>query len=119
MELGTKEKGDKKKKQSIFGIASISLGAINIMLIASYVYWFAIWIIENEQIVKNPELIDGMKVPENIGSMLNFLIVMVIMGSFLGILGIIEKKEKLIPIIGLSINGILFLICMVKIGFWV
>ena len=111
--MGKRENRDNSKKRSIFGIVSLLVGCINFGVIFFNTYRFGVWLIENE-VYNNPSLLEGKRIPDNIESMIGILVVMLAVGVLLGILGLLERKRKLAPIIGTILNGVLLLICILK-----
>ena len=104
---------EKTKGQSVFGLVSLALSCLNIGLIIILLYRFGIWLAEND-IYANPELLEGRRIPNNIELLMSILGVMIFIGFFSGIFGIIEKKKKPAAVIGVVINGILLFVYCLK-----
>ena len=104
-----------KKKHSKFGVISVTIGGFNILLLICYIYLFALWLMANQEILKDPIAINGMPVPKSVVCMILFFLIMQLVGFLSGILGLIEKhKRKLLAIIGIFLNGLLLLITISK-----
>ena len=100
------------KGHSIFGISSLILACINWGIVLIYVYRFILWLIKNEA-YKNPAIIQGIQIPKSYNTMITFLLVMVVIGFISGLIGFMGKK-KLAAVIGITLNGILLLVYILK-----
>lgn len=116
MDNSSKEIGV-KQKHSKFGFVSVLIGVFNILILIFYIQLFVMWLTKNSEILKNPGTINGMPVPKYVMYMISFSIIMQLVGFFTGISGIFEKnKSKLLPIIGISLNGLFFLVTFLKLN---
>lgn len=112
--MAKEEKSKNSHRHSKFGFASIIIGAVNVLLFVFYSYRFAMWIMENYELAMQPGGLDGMQIPAQAMKMISFLFLMILIGFLTGICGFFEKKRKLFPIIGVSLNGMLLLIALMK-----
>jgi len=106
---------ESKRKHSKLGLVSVLIGVINIVILIYYIQLFILWLMTNQEILKNPSAISGMPVPESVMKMIGFFLIMQVVGLFTGIFGLIEKnKRKLLPIIGIILNGLFLLVTASK-----
>ncbi len=104
-----------KQKHSKFGFVSVSIGAFNILLFIFFVCLIAFWLMKNVEAVKNPSSVNGMRIPDSFMHMVTFYFIMQLVGLTTGIFGLIEKdRRKLLPIIGIILNGLFLLVTSSK-----
>ena len=101
-------------KQSVFGKASLIIGILNICVIIFFINRLSMWLITNVESMNNPQLIEGMKLPEEIIIEINILVALTIVGLLSGIIGFVDKKKRLFAIIGIVLNGSILLFCGLK-----
>jgi hypothetical protein len=100
-----------KLQHSKWGIISVAIGALNIIIIIGFAILLSLWLTVNQEILKNPASVDSMKIPEFAIYMISIFFFMQLTGSITGILGFFERgKSKLMVILGVVLNGIFLLI---------
>lgn len=101
---------DTKRRHAKFGVVSVVIGIVNILIVIYYVRLLTLWLMNNAEIASNPASISGMPVPYSVMIKIIILLGMEIAGLLTGIFGLFEKdRRKLLPIIGIILNGLFFL----------
>jgi hypothetical protein len=111
-----------RRRHSKFGIASVVIAVFNAFIIIYFVWLLALWFMNHPEMVRDPARISGMRVSDSTAAMIFILVLMEVAGLFTGLLGLLEKgKRKLLPIIGLILNGLFFLLTAPKVSWkaWV
>lgn len=102
-------------KHSNFGITSLVIGIFSVIVSMFYFFFFTKWIMANQEITMKPGGLDGMRVPADVMTMISFLVVLIAVGFLAGLVGLFEKKKRrMFSIIGILLNGILFLVAIMK-----
>ena len=110
------ETSEAKITHSRFGIASICIGGINILLIAYVIYRIAIWVIGNQEIMQDPRMFEGMQLDNSVYQSLLIIFYIQIAAVLVGVIGLFERdRKKATAIAGVSLNGVLALLTSIKI----
>jgi hypothetical protein len=98
-------------QHSKWGIISVAIGALNIIIIIGFAILLSLWLTLNQEILKNPASVDDIKLPGFVMYMVSIFLFTQLAGFITGTLGLFEKgRSKLFPILGIVLNGIFLLI---------
>jgi hypothetical protein len=106
---------DAKRRHARFGFVSILIAVVNISIVIYFGWLLTQWTMTHPEEVK--ELASGrvMRLPDSVMIKIIILVVLEVAGLLTGILGLFEKsKRKVLPIIGILLNGLFFFLTGLK-----
>jgi len=105
-----------KLKHSKLGLASVLIGACNILILIYCIHLFIQWLLSNPELMKNPVEISGTPIADRVMDLIMLFLGLQLTGFFVGILGLLQKeRKKLLPLIGIILNGLFLLLTLPKI----
>lgn len=97
-----------KLMTSKLSITALFIGLINIVVCIFYFLQIALWLAQNSEVMENPDLVNGMQIPNSTFDILNFIVFMAFIGILCGFVGTIKsKKMDIMGISGLVLNALL------------